>query len=528
MKKILFSCFALVLLGCFCFSGCQKDDLDGSQAFESGDYPMLGPSANLMAGFTVPMDPITIDQPTGSNSFTVAGIATYIANNVSSGLLSYAGGKLGEYLYSIVDPSEVSNKELKEILTSISLKVDTIQAQLSTITNQLNEVCEQLRDIDATVVEIRNVLTAQVYLNYRRDLIAINNLNKEYFEEVEGAVYDTVRLRETLDRWATETVNGNPSRLAAKNLADLLYDGSMTSADPCKVYDMIAYNTIPWESQGYDLRDEFRAADALIILRGLQLSYMYYLLHDNHSMAQEVANTASNLAKYYDYHSVVRHNDVAICQIRGAHLKLNKKIKDISSFSLKSSDYINGRQMMAAHAYGADINVPSETQIVNYANQLFSQKEIDAICTFYQSIGESNKSFLSVLCDDAGLELPEINRSSDIYMMTQDFNATCYDQSVYFDVYTFVDYSVLSMKSKVIVTLGDFMSTGPVYSKPVSVIERGYGELDTKDRYNGWTENHWGHKYQCGYYKRWKLPDGPAFTFPKGNLVWVKVEQRMY
>lgn len=541
MKKIFLFLSVMVVAVFFCLSSCRKPNPEDEPVIpETGEYPMLGPDAGIMSGITVSMEPIPIAAPQISNGFTVSGLAEEIALGVGRGMLSYAGSRLASYIMSLVEPSSGPEKEMMETLQNISKQVDAIQGQLTGISNQLVEILDELTDISEDVKVIRDMMAAKIYTDYRKDLIAISNLNMEYYEQVEDAAYDTARLTQILEAWAKESVNGSSARLAAKNLADLLVDGSMSSADPCKIYDMIVFNTLPWESQGYDLRDEFRAADALILLRGLQLSYMYYLYTNNESMATSIANTTNKLAKYYETHPVVRSNDMAICQIRGAHVKLSKKISDISYFKLNAPAYLTGKQMVAAHAYGENISVPTEQQVNVFSQQILSIKELQAIMSCYMSTSKKDKSLLAVLKEDASVTCTMENVKY-MFMPIQNFNAVCTDIMSWLTPCTIVQYTgMVDVQQAMLRKILD-LSTGLFVDKllepqSVNVLEAPFESMETADKYDIRTEHVDHNTYELGSYRKWKLPnDNMSFTFTNkvsyilegpSKLVWLKVESR--
>lgn len=318
----------------------------------------------------------------------VQGIVYDIGKWALTTLINTTGSKSAAMLFDYLFTSKESG-EMKEVM------------------DKLNEIEDQLKNL----ITLYHNTTYETYINQRSTLISdlytgqnecITRLSTEFKKSAEER--DNNKIKEVIDKWANSNISGNQAVHQFKNVINVIINSRIEQATLYDVYDTYVYNTTAWESQGYDFRETLRNVDISIITMNALMSALHYTLRDDlteteqNSLIKDIKDVYERYVNYYNNHKVVRHNDLAICQIQGLHFKMPIK--------LEYKDYKNNMYWFTPGTEWTD----------NSAKKIVYGPDVDNTFSHSLTIDEYNKlvsfyngkysSMVDVLKNEAGITNP--------------------------------------------------------------------------------------------------------------------------
>lgn len=133
---------------------------------------------------------------------------------------------------------------------------------------------------------------------------------KAYMEENNDSLSGEVER--IILEWGDATVAGNPAANAAVNVVKMLMDeitiaNKETIKSFADLYEFFAYETIVWEAEGYEWRQQMINADVAFLAKLSMAASWYYLVKKNDQAVADLEKNAEKLRKYIESHKVIRH-----------------------------------------------------------------------------------------------------------------------------------------------------------------------------------------------------------------------------
>lgn len=385
------------------FSPTKKPVKDYTFEVQSS-YDILG---NLSADYVGPTKPYPLAFAPSSNklqtralSGTVIDICKWLAEKAAMS----AGSTVAKEIYRDLFES-AEQREMEKIST-----------QIETINEDLKKFMDMYENT-----------TYENYLNIRSiDYVsALNNYSFPYIVRLRNCnPDDTDQIRKILQDWHDKGVGGTTADTYMLNFIDFLTKTTSQGNHMYDIYDIYAFNTTPWESMGYDFREELRNADLAVIGTNTVLSILYTKYtndYDDKSRAEILNNLTAKVEvfnKYFNEHKVERHDDLAICQIPGAHFVMNR--------TLIERDYFNKPWFPNGTDWSTDERDPSTwdlgwgpKHLENY-NRSMSSAELEAIKKYYANVDSINNLW-DALTKDAKCSAPWAGKRTNAtnYMVLQ-------------------------------------------------------------------------------------------------------------
>ena len=539
MKRIVLLFFAVALTLC----SCQKDD-DGRDPINddpnSGiqgltDFPKIGPDSTSAAEVTSALYRVQLDTRSIPTNFSWTGIALEIGKKLYNKLTGSISNTAYDYLKKRFYPSTNDEK-------STYLLMDSLLSKVTEIDRQMNEITTQLANITDLINNLQLLEVQSPYQALRARMISLNDYNDYYLSRLRMVEDDSAQYYAILKQWAENNVNGSQAIVEASSFTNyittfVLLQNNNSPISLCSIFDMLVYNSVPWESLGYDMREQFRLTYAMVALQSLELAYMYDLSTHNTYHASSIVSCMKNVNDFFDKNTVDRqtNRNVAVCQIKGAHIKINRtsSVFNINGFTLRDDNqWLNSDQMLACFAYGKDgspIDMPTTVEIGSFKQTLPTSAELTAIANYYKgSSYAKTHTLLGILAEVARVTVPE-NLTYNVYLPTQE---TWLDarRSVTFDPwaarYLQVDMHLIKPASfKFAAPIEDYFEwmnwKNPASSYDITLYSE--VELPVGDQY----------KEEDGYpfYRKWKLPKDSngqrkSFANETFTLAWLKVASR--
>lgn len=293
---------------------------------------------------------------------------------IAEGAAKAAGGKSVEYLYEqfFQSPESKQMDDLYDLTTQVNGKLDELIQRIK---------MDNYRE----------------YMNQRLTKVTeLYNYSVDYVNELQVTdPTDTARIALLAQNWGTKgSIGGNAPEAQVKNFIDWLIkvDVEEDHATLYDAYDAYVFNSVPWESMGYDVREALRAGDMSVIAINAELAILYIQTSPIFSQStkdkalQQISDHINAYKAYADAHPVVRHSD-AICQIPNAHV--------VMPAALYVRDYANqtwfAKRTHYSSSAATDIVYGSSSMTKSqFISALLTTKEADAIVNYYTSKGETN------------------------------------------------------------------------------------------------------------------------------------------
>ncbi len=196
---------------------------------------------------------------------------------------------------------------------------------LDDLLDKMNAITDQL----AQMTVLYKNTTYESYLNQRSKYVSeLSNYNAEYYIRLSNAKTED-DVKTIILEWASDNVGGNPVYVQGFNFIDFLSKTVVEQKDIFNMYDLYTYNTTAWEREGYAIRENLRAGDVAIAAQTFYLTQLYQTLRDGVDDDSRKSILASNITKFEAFtenvknHPVEHHDNMAICQINGAHFAMD-------------------------------------------------------------------------------------------------------------------------------------------------------------------------------------------------------------
>ena len=276
---------------------------------------------------------------------------------------------------------------------------DTASASLDDVLSRIAEIKEMLN----TMITLYHNSVYEGKLNERSKLqYEMHNHNYEAFIRLKNASTED-QAREIIKSWADKTVGGNPAYEQVLNYMDFLNTTVIEQKDIFNMYDLYTYNTTPWEHHGYAYRESLRKSDIAAVAEGLFLTQYYQMVRtdlDEVSRKEILNANATKFKAFSDFvqkHPVEHHDQMAVCQIQGAHFVMEKQSVSYPDFHNPSWCSLPARWTR----YSSDeYFMWGPNQAENFS-QAISMYELAAIMQYYGG----KKNVYEILHDEAECEM---------------------------------------------------------------------------------------------------------------------------
>lgn len=278
-----------------------------------------------------------------------------------------------------------------------------LMATSSDVMDELKDMCEQQQEVigmmDMLQKNCSNEDMVRTYNDYLRKFHCMKSFNMATF----GTYCSALALNKqglpehVLEGWASHVVNGGSAPSAVyEYLREII--NPMNNHHAMDVYDYWMSESCAWEHQGYEKREQMRLNDVCSGVAGYLLARDYFIMK-NQSI-DRLNDAFSEFVNYYMNNSdVVRHNDVLVCQIKGAHIVFNKNltIRDMKNHSWMP----DGKRFTCdGFMYGEE-----NMKDVDVKQNMLSESEAKAIYNYYNADrAEGEKLTFEEIMKQAGFE----------------------------------------------------------------------------------------------------------------------------
>lgn len=215
--------------------------------------------------------------------------------------------------------------------------IDAILGTGSTEMAKLDEMSMDIKNIASMVSDLKQQAedesVAKLYNERMQNYSGLDLNNSSYFDAYLKAVKNKNfdQANSIANRWSQEMINGAYAPTATYNYLNMISqtaNGSQKSMTD--IYDYWVYQTTPWEHMGYQKREQLRASDVCIALTGYMMSRAFYEQDTTEVGQAKIAKLNEALVNFINYYknhiNVEHHDDKLVCQIKGAHIVMNKNI----------------------------------------------------------------------------------------------------------------------------------------------------------------------------------------------------------
>lgn len=367
------------------------------------------------------------------------------------------GGSIGSTIAGALSP--ILSRELfgpdpdaQEIIMLKSLLEATkqMEAKLDLIIQNTEKIYRRLDEIELNTL-------IDKYLATKRHLESVKDLN-DFTYALLDATSDPKEQYNIIDKWAKTVVNGNTAYLEVSNILreimDYSYKYNGVNVNFCAAIDLFVFSSVAWESSGYNYREAFRAQIACEISRASILLFTYYAmtLNDNPfatTSMNAIVKNLETLDKFIEESAVVRHDDYAILQLPGHHVKwrvdgLTQRAKsvreccvrdDYAQAYLTSMGYIwaacyrEGVVWSAIHYQWEDDREDDDhIAAPSFEKQQFTGDEIKAIVNYYIT-AYPDITLLDAIQDGGIVISDELLGSGNAWLGTSDTEIKLYTMS---------------------------------------------------------------------------------------------------
>lgn len=378
---------------------CSKGDI----LMPSNDPDLVGPSEyhdlSLNSSSTASLS---------SNLYlqsTFMDLLKWLSYNIAQGMATGTGSKTVQELYDMIFKSE-EGKVMDQVLSTVG-----------EINDKLNEL-----------IELYHNTTYEKYLNDRINtyLSPMNNYNSLYIKMLEDCDGSETAIMDIATKWATtSTISGNSPTVQFLNFIDFLRLSIVEQKNMYQIYDTYVFNTHAWECEGYEIREALRTSDLAVIAGSAYLAMMYARCRTDisetvrESLLNDINNAVQSYKSYSEANMIERHDNMAICQISGAHFKMNISLEERDYYSkpwFPNRTLWENEDSIPRFLYGSTNSTPSALK-----GQLFTNSDITKMFNYYK--GSKYANFWEVLTKAAKCSYPfdsSYANFKQIFFLTQD------------------------------------------------------------------------------------------------------------
>ena len=419
MKKILFLSLAAIL-GALSLS-CSKFDVgnnikDPDSKYEFPPYYKIVPPGCTNESYANNLLDLRFDlQLNGADetSSPWVDLGISIATSAAKTIGTKSGEALMEYILGPKpDPTATALREISEQLNDMNKTLNDIR-QLA------DHIMEKLQEIEFN--QMNSAYSEQFY----RHFSDICNTNIRYYNRLRPDMSEE-EMWDVLSEWAGLTIDGSPAPDSFSRIYDIIRNFSHTyEGHPCNVlsvFDACVFLTTPFESEGYDTRDQFRASLATGMSTAALLSSLYFCLNGDEHKLDNIADQLDWLDAFLrlgkeptdiDINAVVRDNDNIICQIMNARFKLPKQDVVYVRESINGTGWHKGTDM---------VFLDGDVDITKSRNSQFTMDELKTIQQFFYPGSDRDVSVdVLPILDAYGLVLPKDWVTTRPYLLYKEF-----------------------------------------------------------------------------------------------------------
>lgn len=287
-----------------------------------------------------------------------------------------------------------------------SVRLDQIMEELTVIKEQMNTLLNKAEETLQKIDEVQYNQMHDGYVDFQVKISTMTALNNEFSDKFREDMTNE-EIAEVMKAWGDRVINGSNAPYVLTSLAtqlsnfSYLYNGKMRNL--FAVYDMIVYHNTPWENQGYDIRDMFRAATAAEIARTIYMTALYFTVTDSPSSLNNVQQCAQWFSDFFSTsgNPVTRRTDRAVCQLKGAQFILQADAL-YEHKSWTGSCWMNGDQTTFADGVlssSPDVSKTKESQ--------FTDDEIKTVVGYYKNLGKGMEYTILNCLEEGGLNVPD-------------------------------------------------------------------------------------------------------------------------
>ena len=260
-------------------------------------------------------------------------VATTILAWAGSHLLEAAGLKVSNVivaeLWNQFFPEDETTANIKQIMADvkdIKKQLDVMNAKIDELIamHHMSENLKVLTDRN----DRYNDLAVSVQTTMQRIESAIQDKEKY-------GIDDSIAISTAILEWGNGQYHNNSRYDAAKVYVDKALQSPNMYPD---LYDIFAYETNDWESDGYQWRQMLQTNDLALVGVAAELAAMYWIVRSQavpnvitpsicENNIRDLQNTVERMEEYYTQKAVVVNYNQMICQISGLHMVFNKKIE---------------------------------------------------------------------------------------------------------------------------------------------------------------------------------------------------------
>ncbi len=348
--------------------------------------------------------------------------------------------------------------------------------------DEIMSAIDDLNDALSDLTELYHNTTYETYLNKRlNDYVApLKNYNNYYFTLLENCDGSDEAIKQIAVEWGDGTIGGNKACMEYLNFIDFLTKSVVERKNLYQIYDLYVYNTTPWEEQGYAIREGLRSADLAVIAQSMMLAEFYYRLKDGlndgtrESMLTVIKTAKDNYEAFAKANPVERHDDMAICQIKGAHFAMKRQLVERDYYN--KPWFPNGSQWDNENNESAWVVTYGDTyyNCAEIYKKCLTQAEVEAIAAYYKPQGITR--FLDILTGEAKCILPAKAEGKTAVMLCQGDGYTEHDE--------YDDYMIYASKA----VLASSNSNVGRQNIGIAYLEH-YGFLWMSQRFTYWTSS---------------------------------------
>ena len=245
------------------------------------------------------------------------------------------GAKVMGTINDILDEVEAMRKQLDEMQDYLEKHITTVVMSAEELTLAKERILERNRAYDEHQTHLENDLYAALQSLYLSSLEASgvakfktfdewNALSEEergkyladekykaYMEKNNEAL--AKKAEEIILKWGDATVVGSPAANAAFNVIKML-SGEITISNRTAIknyaglYELLAYETVVWEAEGYEWRQQMINADIAFLAELSMAASWYYAINQNNQAVANLEKYMEKFQKYVDNNKIVRHS----------------------------------------------------------------------------------------------------------------------------------------------------------------------------------------------------------------------------
>ena len=256
-----------------------------------------------------------------------------------AGALGFNGGgggaKVLETINDVLDEVEAMRKQLDEMQDYLEKHITTVVMSAEELGLAKERILERNRAYDEHLTHLDMDLYAALqslfltslevsgaakFKNFdewsalseeERQTYLADEKYKAYMEKNNDSL--TKEAERIILKWGDATVVGSPAANAAFNVVKML-SSEITISNRTAIknyaglYELLAYETVVWEAEGYEWRQQMINADIAFLAKLSMAASWYYTINKNNQAVSNLEKCVEKFQKYVENNKVVRHS----------------------------------------------------------------------------------------------------------------------------------------------------------------------------------------------------------------------------